>query len=108
VIFSRESKRAATPWDIGRSSHCAHRDNRLHGASATPARYCCRSNHRPGSVGRDPLVEPGVASVRARRSLLPRAWPHRAKVAIVVSFDVDNEAPTLAHGKTTPGTLTNT
>jgi peptidoglycan/xylan/chitin deacetylase (PgdA/CDA1 family) len=108
MIFSRESKRAAAPWGIGRSSHCVHRDNRLHGASATPARYGCRSNHRPGSVGRDPLVEPGVASVRASRSLLPRAWPHRAKVVVVVSFDVDNQAPTLAHGTNTPGTLTET
>ena len=108
MIFSRESKCAAMPWGIGRSSHCAHRDHCLHGASATPARYCCRSNHRPQSTDRNPLVEPGVASVRASRSLLPRAWPHRAKVAFVVSFDVDNQDPTLAHGTTTPGSLTET
>lgn len=33
-----------------------------------------------------------LQSVRAGRKLLPRSWPNGARVAVCISFDVDNEA----------------
>jgi peptidoglycan-N-acetylglucosamine deacetylase len=32
-----------------------------------------------------------VGAVRAGRKLTPKAWPHGARVAVAVSFDIDNE-----------------
>jgi peptidoglycan/xylan/chitin deacetylase (PgdA/CDA1 family) len=43
-----------------------------------------------------------VAPVRAGRKLTPRSWPNGAKVAVCLSFDIDNESPTLARGITLP------
>jgi peptidoglycan-N-acetylglucosamine deacetylase len=41
------------------------------------------------------LIE-AAAEVRAGRRLLPKAWPGGAKVAVCLSFDIDNESPLLA------------
>ena len=40
---------------------------------------------RPSKCGR-------VENVRAGRKLLPKSWPNGARVAVCISFDVDNEA----------------
>lgn len=37
-----------------------------------------------------------AAEVRAGRVLTPKAWPNGAKVAVCISFDIDNESPLLA------------
>ena len=37
-----------------------------------------------------------AAAVRAGRILTPKAWPNGARVAVCVSFDIDNESPLLA------------
>ena len=37
-----------------------------------------------------------AGEVRAGRILTPRAWPNGAKVAVCISFDIDNESPLLA------------
>jgi len=37
-----------------------------------------------------------AAAVRAGRILTPKAWPNGARVAVCVSFDIDNESPMLA------------
>ncbi len=39
-----------------------------------------------------------VNHVRAGRNLQPASWPNNNRVAVVLSFDVDNETPTLAGG----------
>jgi len=39
------------------------------------------------------------------RKLTPKSWPNNAKVAVCLSFDVDNEAFLLARGETSPTTL---
>jgi len=39
-----------------------------------------------------------VNRVRAGRNLQPASWPQNNRVAVVLSFDVDNETPTLAGG----------
>jgi peptidoglycan-N-acetylglucosamine deacetylase len=43
-----------------------------------------------------PQVKQIVDHVRAGRSLKPQTWPNGARVAVILSFDVDNETPTLA------------
>lgn len=63
-----------------------------------------------------PQVQPGwqwtaervtetVNAVRAGRSLQPRGWPNGARVAVLLSFDVDNETVALRFGEPTVGTL---
>jgi peptidoglycan/xylan/chitin deacetylase (PgdA/CDA1 family) len=37
-------------------------------------------------------IQQAVASVRAGRRLTPKVWPNGARVAVCLSFDVDNEA----------------
>ena len=46
-----------------------------------------------------------VSSVRAGRSLQPSAWPGGARVAVLLSFDVDNETIALRFGEPNPGSL---
>jgi peptidoglycan/xylan/chitin deacetylase (PgdA/CDA1 family) len=46
-----------------------------------------------------------VEKVRAGRSLLPRSWPNGAKVAVALSFDFDNETPSLRDNRTSPSLL---
>jgi len=42
-----------------------------------------------------------VNAVRAGRSLKPAAWPNGARVAVLLSFDVDNETIALRYGEPT-------
>src|SRR5581483_12335149 len=46
-----------------------------------------------------------VAPARVGKKLTPRSWPNGAKVAVALSFDVDNESYLLARGETSPTTL---
>jgi len=46
-----------------------------------------------------------VAPVRADRKLTPSSWPGGARVAVCFSFDVDNEALSLARGNIAPVAL---
>lgn len=46
-----------------------------------------------------------VNAVRAGRDLTPRQWPGGAKVAVLLSFDVDNETVTIRYGETSVGAL---
>lgn len=46
-----------------------------------------------------------VNGVRAGRSLKPDAWPGGARVAVLLSFDVDNETIQLRYGQPTIGEL---
>jgi len=52
-------------------------------------------------------LKQSVASVRPGRVMLPKKWPNDARVAVVVSFDVDNETFFLAEGNTAPGPVSN-
>jgi peptidoglycan-N-acetylglucosamine deacetylase len=57
---------------------------------------------QPGIKWSEDHLKQAVAPVRAGRSLTPRAWPNQARVAVCLSFDIDNESPTLARGITLP------
>ncbi|MDZ7632195.1 MAG: polysaccharide deacetylase [Gemmatimonadaceae bacterium] len=46
-----------------------------------------------------------VNAVRAGRSLAPASWPGGARVAVLLSFDVDNETIPIRFGEPTVGTL---
>ena len=46
-----------------------------------------------------------VGAVRAGRSLQPKQWPGGAKVAVLLSFDVDNESVSLRFAEPTIGAL---
>ena len=50
-------------------------------------------------------VRKTVNAVRAGRNLQPKAWPNGKKVAVLLSFDADNETVTLRFGETSVGAL---
>jgi len=50
-------------------------------------------------------IASAVANVRAGRKLTPEQWPNNSRVAVCVSFDVDNETLSLSHGEPAPGAL---
>jgi hypothetical protein len=68
------------------------------------------------SCGTDGEPEPGwkwseerifetVNQIRAGRSLQPDGWPNGGRVAVLLSFDVDNETIALRYGEPTIGAL---
>lgn len=50
----------------------------------------------PGIRSTDAELRAAAGEVRAGRRLLPKSWPNGAKVAVCISFDIDNEAPLMA------------
>lgn len=46
-----------------------------------------------------------VNRIRAGRDLTPKHWPNGARVVVGLSFDVDNETPSLRDGQTSPGLM---
>src|ERR1043166_1276566 len=60
---------------------------------------------QPGTKWTEEQLLKAVAPVRAGRKLTPKSWPNSARVAVCLSFDVDNESYLLAAGQTSPTTL---
>lgn len=60
---------------------------------------------KPGWKWTMDSVRTVVGAVRAGRSLLPASWPGGARVAVLLSFDVDNETVAIRFGEPTVGTL---
>jgi len=56
----------------------------------------------PGIRWTEDQIMQAVAPLRAGRKLTPKSWPDNARVAVCVSFDIDNESPALARGNTNP------
>src|SRR5215218_1655390 len=46
---------------------------------------------QPGTKWSDEQLRQAVAPARVGRKLTPRTWPNGARVAVCLSFDVDNE-----------------
>jgi peptidoglycan-N-acetylglucosamine deacetylase len=46
-----------------------------------------------------------VANARAGRKLTPERWPNNSRIAVCISFDVDNETLSLSRGETEPVAL---
>jgi peptidoglycan/xylan/chitin deacetylase (PgdA/CDA1 family) len=60
---------------------------------------------QPGTKWTEEQLRQAVAPVRTGKKLTPRTWPNNARVAVGLSFDVDNESYLLAAGQTSPTTL---
>lgn len=60
---------------------------------------------QPGIRWTEEQLRRAVAPARAGRKLTPKSWPGNARVAVCLSFDVDNESYLLARGETSPTTL---
>ena len=71
-------------------------------AQAQPVR---QTPARPGWQWTIDSVFAAVNEVRAGRSLQPAAWRNGARVAVLLSFDVDNETIALRFGEPNAGTL---
>ena len=55
----------------------------------------------PGWKWTPEQIDETVNQVRAGRSLQPDAWPDGARMAVLLSFDVDNETGALRYGEPT-------
>ncbi|MEX2155182.1 MAG: polysaccharide deacetylase [Gemmatimonadaceae bacterium] len=64
-----------------------------------------QSSVKPGWQWTMDSVRTVVNAVRAGRSLQPAAWPGGARVAVLLSFDADNETISLRFGEPTVGHL---
>src|SRR5713226_4230188 len=62
-------------------------------------------NSQPGTKWTEDQILRAVAPSRAGRRLTPKTWPNNARVAVCLSFDVDNESYLLARGETSPTPL---
>src|ERR1051326_131386 len=60
---------------------------------------------QPGAKWTEDQLRQAVAPSRAGKKLTPKSWPNNARVAVCLSFDVDNESYLLAAGQTSPTTL---
>ncbi len=60
---------------------------------------------QPGTKWSEDQLRQAVAPARVGRKLTPRSWPDNTRVAVCLSFDVDNESYLLARGETSPTTL---
>jgi peptidoglycan/xylan/chitin deacetylase (PgdA/CDA1 family) len=63
------------------------------------------SRVRPAWEWSNDTIEKVVNAVRAGRSLQPKQWPNGARVAVLLSFDVDNETVSLRFAEPTIGAL---
>lgn len=62
-------------------------------------------DERPSTQWTDEEIEAAVNRVRAGRDLNPDSWPGGARVAVLFSFDVDNETVWLRNNDTSVGGL---
>ncbi len=73
---------------------------------AYPPEAASDQANEPGWTWSDERVWETVHAVRAGRDLQPAQWPNGARVAVLLSFDVDNETVTgLRYGDATVGSL---
>jgi peptidoglycan/xylan/chitin deacetylase (PgdA/CDA1 family) len=73
--------------------------------TALPVHSQVRPGVKPGWEWSDDSVFAVVNAVRAGRSLKPQTWPNGARVAVLFSFDVDNETVSIRFGEPTVGAL---
>src|SRR5215470_17747162 len=60
---------------------------------------------QPGTKLTEEQIKEAVAPMRAGRKLTPKSWPNGAKVAVCLSWDMDNESFDIAAGRTAPVVL---
>ncbi len=57
---------------------------------------------QPGTKRTEQQIQEWVAPMRAGRKLTPKSWPSGAKVAVCISWDMDNETFEIAAGNSAP------
>ena len=62
-------------------------------------------NSQPGTKWNEQELRQAVAPARVGKKLTPPSWPNHARVAVCLSFDVDNESYLLAAGETSPSSV---
>lgn len=72
---------------------------------ATSSATAQTPQRRPSWEWTEDSIRKVVNAVRAGRSLQPKQWPGGARVAVLLSFDVDNESVSLRFGEPTIGAL---
>ena len=75
------------------------------GAAVLSQAIAAQQRTQPGAQWTDEQLRQAVAPARVGRILTPRSWPDNARVAVCLSFDVDNESYLLARGETSQTTL---
>ena len=102
--FLAESVRA-TKLAVSRTVACTVACTAVFGIAPLAAGAQAPPASQPGTQWTDDQLLKAVAPVRAGRKLTPKRWPNNARVAVCISFDVDNESYLLASGQTSPTTL---
>lgn len=74
-------------------------------ALVSPVRVTYAQDDDPPWEWSEERIEHAVDRVRAGRNLDPESWPGGARVAVLLSFDVDNETIWLRNGDTNVGGL---
>lgn len=64
-----------------------------------------QTGSQPGTLWSDEKLLSTVNAVSMGPALLPKTWPNGARVAVVMSFDDDTQAPLLRDGTTEPTAL---
>ena len=72
---------------------------------ATAAHSQTTAPRKPAWEWSEDSIRKVVGAVRAGRNLQPKQWPGGARVAVLLSFDVDNETVSLRFGEPTIGAL---
>ena len=67
--------------------------------------YVQEKRPQPGTKLSDDQIKAAVAPMRSGRKLTPKSWPNGAKVAVCLSWDMDNETFEIAAGNTAPVVL---
>jgi hypothetical protein len=62
---------------------------------------------QPGTKWSEDQIKRAVAPSRAGHKLIPK-WPNGAKVAVVISYDIDNESPLIDRNNLLPTPLSET
>ena len=60
---------------------------------------------QPGTRWSEEQLREAVQLARVGKKLTPKSWPNNTRVAVCLSFDVDNESYLLASGEISPTTL---
>ena len=95
---------------MGRSSRPPHRRWTSVFALATGLTFCLplfaqEAREQPAVDWSEEQILAATSQVRAGRKLTPSSWPNGARMAVCLSFDVDNETLSLVRGATAPVTL---
>lgn len=68
------------------------------GAAQQPQQPAARPDNQPGRTWTEQQLREASGHVRAGRSLNPKVWPNGARVAVALTFNVNNSANQLARG----------